>query len=376
MADWLPWRKKQADAPLVEQVEPVEPEVQPETALQAEGHDRAASLVQNGQGQAEDQPEDGSAVPHTKNVWRRGLSRLRQAFRAPLDRVLHGRAIDEDLFTDLEEVLLGADVGVHESLTLIERLRERCREERPTDAEVLRSYLKEEMLALLQQVPSPPLVGEARPWVILMVGVNGVGKTTTVAKLASRFSQENKKVLLVAADTFRAAASEQLEVWAKRLGIELIKHQSGASPAAVAFDGIRAGIARRVDVVLIDTAGRLHTGTPLMEELKKVHRVVSKELPGAPHEVLLVLDAATGQNALNQARTFQDACPLSGVILTKMDGSGKGGMVLSITEKLGVPIRCIGLGEKAEDLHDFAPTDFIEALFSSASSDLSLDSER
>jgi fused signal recognition particle receptor len=196
-----------------------------------------------------------------------------------------------------------------------------------------------------------------------------------VAKLAARFSQEGKKVLLVAGDTFRAAAIEQLEVWAKRLGIELVKHQSGASPAAVAFDGVRAGIARNVDIVLIDTAGRLHTRTPLMEELKKVHRVVSKELPGAPHEVLLVLDATTGQNSLNQARTFQAAFPLSGVILTKMDGSGKGGMVLSITEKLGVPIRCIGLGEKAEDLHDFAATDFIEALFSSASSERSLDSE-
>ncbi len=367
MADWLWWRKKQADAPSAEQ------EVQAETLLQAEEHNRISSLAQNGQGQAEDQKD---VSYQKKNAWRRGLSRLRQAFRAPLDRVLHGRAIDEDVFTDLEEVLLGADVGVQESLTLIERLRERCREERPTDAEVLRSYLKEEMLALLQQVPSPPLVGEERPWVILMVGVNGVGKTTTVAKLASRFSQENKKVLLVAADTFRAAASEQLEVWAKRLGIELIKHQSGASPAAVAFDGVRAGLARNVDVVLIDTAGRLHTRTPLMEELKKVHRVVSKELPGAPHEVLLVLDAATGQNALNQAQAFQDAFPLSGVILTKMDGSGKGGIVLSITEKLGVPIRCIGLGEQAEDLHDFAPTDFIEALFSSASSELSLDSER
>ena len=372
MADWLPWRKKQVDTSSVEHELREVQEVQPETPLQAEGHERAVSPTQNSQAQA--QPEDESGVPRKKNAWRRGLSRLRQAFRAPLDRVLHGRTIDEDVFTDLEEMLLGADVGVHESLALIERLRERCRDARSTDAEVLRSYLQEEMLALLQQVPSPRLVGEERPWVILMVGVNGVGKTTTVAKLASRFCQENKKVLLVAADTFRAAASEQLEVWAKRLGIELIKHQSGASPAAVAFDGVRAGIARQADVVLIDTAGRLHTRTPLMEELKKVHRVVAKELPGAPHEVLLVLDAATGQNALSQARTFQDAFPLTGVILTKMDGSGKGGMVLSITEKLGVPIRCIGLGEKAEDLHDFVPADFIEALFS-ASSEISLDSE-
>ena len=364
MADWLRWRKKLAEAPATEG------KVLPQASSAAGTPSDSSSQEQNGQGQVRK-----DAPLQKKNAWRRGLYRLRQAFHGQLDRVLHGRTIDEDVFTDLEEVLLGADVGVQESLILLERLRERCHQEHQHDAEVLRSYLKEEMLALLQSVPSPPLIGKERPRVILLVGVNGVGKTTTVAKLAWRFNRENKKVLLVAADTFRAAAGEQLEVWANRLGTELIKHQSGASPAAVAFDGVRAGVARNVDVVLIDTAGRLHTRTPLMEELKKVYRVVSKELRGAPHEVLLVLDAATGQNALNQARTFRDAFPLSGVILTKMDGSGKGGMVLSITEKLGVPIRCIGLGEKAEDLHDFAPSDFVEALFS-ASSEISLDSER
>ena len=302
-----------------------------------------------------------------QSAWRRGLSRLRQALRAPLDRILRGRPIDDALFDDLEEVLLGADVGVQETLLLIERLRERCRRERPADGEELKCYLKDEMLRLLPPA-APPLLGQARPWVILMVGVNGVGKTTTLAKLAARFGQEGQTVLLVAGDTFRAAAIEQLEVWADRLGVEVIKHQTGASPAAVAFDGIRAGIARKVDVVLIDTAGRLHTRTPLMEELRKVHRVIAKELQGAPHEVLLVLDAATGQNALSQARTFQAAFPLSGVILTKMDGSGKGGVVLSVTEQLGVPIRGIGLGEGAEDLHDFEATAFVEALFSAEDS--------
>ncbi|MCE2484240.1 MAG: signal recognition particle-docking protein FtsY [Desulfurellaceae bacterium] len=302
-----------------------------------------------------------------QSVWRRGLSRLRQALRVPLDRILRGRPIDDALFDDLEEVLLGADVGVQETLLLIERLRERCRRERLADGEELKGYLKDEMLRLLPTAAPPP-IGQARPWVILMVGVNGVGKTTTLAKLAARFGQEGQTVLLVAGDTFRAAAIEQLEVWADRLGVEVIKHQTGASPAAVAFDGIRAGIARKVDVVLIDTAGRLHTRTPLMEELRKVHRVIAKELQGAPHEVLLVLDAATGQNALSQARTFQAAFPLSGVILTKMDGSGKGGVVLSVTEQLGVPIRGIGLGEGAEDLHDFEATAFVEALFSAEDS--------
>ena len=302
-----------------------------------------------------------------QSVWRRGLSRLRQALRAPLDRILRGRPIDDALFDDLEEVLLGADVGVQETLLLIERLRERCRRERPADGEELKGYLKDEMLRLLPTA-APPLLGQARPWVILMVGVNGVGKTTTLAKLAARFGQEGQTVLLVAGDTFRAAAVEQLEVWADQLGVEVIKHQTGASPAAVAFDGIRAAIARKVDVVLIDTAGRLHTRTPLMEELRKVHRVIAKELQGAHHEVLLVLDAATGQNALSQARTFQAAFPLSGVILTKMDGSGKGGVVLSVTEQLGVPIRGIGLGEGAEDLHDFEAAAFVEALFSAEDS--------
>ena len=231
------------------------------------------------------------------------------------------------------------------------------------------TYLKDEMLALLQKQPNPPLVGEERPWVILMVGVNGVGKTTSIAKLTSRFRREGKKVLLVAADTFRAAAIEQLEVWAGRLGVDLIKHQSGASPAAVAFDGVRAAIARKVDVVIIDTAGRLHTKAPLMEELKKVHRVIARELPGAPHEVLLVLDASTGQNALSQAHTFQQVSSLTGVILSKMDGSAKGGMALAVVERLGVPIRCVGLGEKEEDLQDFSPENFIDALFSLADSE-------
>ena len=346
MADWLPWRRKKAQPTLEAEQAPESPKAE-ERAVEAGSQPASTAGV----------------IPSRQSIWRRGLSRLRQSFRAPLDRVLRGRAVDEGLFSELEEVLLSADVGVQETLSLVERLRARCKQDRPTDAEALQAYLKEEMLQLLRQAAPQPLVGEARPWVILMVGINGVGKTTTVAKLAARFCQERKKVLLVAADTFRAAASEQLEVWADRLGVDIIKHQAGASPAAVAFDGIRAAIGRKVDVVLIDTAGRLHTRTPLMEELRKVHRVVAKELAGAPHEVLLVLDGTTGQNALSQAQTFRQAVPLTGVVLTKMDGSGKGGVVLSIADKLGVPIRCIGLGERAEDLQDFRAQDFVEALF-------------
>jgi len=304
------------------------------------------------------------SAERTQGMWRRGLARLRRALTTPLGQLFRGRPFSEELFGELEEALLGADVGVQTTTTLIERLRERCRKEKPQEAGVLRTYLKEEMLGILKKQPNSPLVGEARPWVILMIGVNGVGKTTSIAKLTSRFGREGKKVLLVAADTFRAAAIEQLEVWAGRLGVELVKHQSGASPAAVAFDGVRAALARKMDVVIIDTAGRLHTKAPLMEELKKVHRVIARELPGAPHEVLLVLDASTGQNALSQADTFQQVAPLTGVVLAKMDGSAKGGMALSVVERLKVPIRYIGLGEKEEDLQDFSAENFIDALFS------------
>ncbi|MBM4256680.1 MAG: signal recognition particle-docking protein FtsY [Deltaproteobacteria bacterium] len=302
----------------------------------------------------------------TQSVWRRGLARLRKVFTTPLGQLFRGRPLSEEVFEELEEALLAADVGVQTTSALIERLRERCRKEKPQDASELRTYLKDEMLAILTKQPNRPLVGSEHPWVILMIGVNGVGKTTSIAKLTSRFGREGKNVLLVAADTFRAAAIEQLEVWAGRLGVELIKHQSGASPAAVAFDGIRAAIARKSDIVIIDTAGRLHTKAPLMEELKKVHRVIARELPGAPHEVLLVLDASTGQNALSQAGTFQQIAPLTGVILSKMDGSAKGGMALSVVERLSVPIRYVGLGEKEEDLQDFSPENFIDALFSVA----------
>jgi fused signal recognition particle receptor len=202
-----------------------------------------------------------------------------------------------------------------------------------------------------------------------------VGKTTTIAKLTARFLEQKKKVLLVAADTFRAAAIEQLEIWADRLGVDCVKHASGASPAAVAFDGIRAGLTRGVDVVIIDTAGRLHTKAPLMEELKKVRRVVERELPGAPHEVLLVLDASTGQNALNQARAFQQALSLTGVILAKMDGSARGGVAFSVVEQLGLPIRCLGFGERASDLQDFSASEFVDAIFAPDEGDLSLDTE-
>lgn len=316
------------------------------------------------------QPDSASPPIAKEARWRRGLTRLRDLLRRPFDASSEqSRQSREAFFSELEEVLIQADVGVETSLQVIDRLRAgrktaRLGKSSPNEAEALRSELKRELRSLLEGGEQPVEGGEeARPRVILVVGVNGAGKTTSIAKLAARLKKEGKTVLLVAGDTFRAAAIEQLSVWAERLGLELIKHRDGASPSAVVFDGVRAATARGVDVVLIDTAGRLHTKTPLMEELKKIHRVIGREIAGAPHEVLLVLDAGTGQNALSQARTFQAAFPLTGVILSKMDGSAKGGVALAVGSQLGVPIQYIGLGEQLEDLEVFSPDDFIAALF-------------
>ena len=374
MANWLPWRKKSPTTIGEDSAAPAtEPPISPSLVEPPLVSEPESSLQDRESNAFIDTAEERS--PKSSGIWRRGLARLRRVLTSPLGELFRRRPISEEVFSELEEALLGADVGVQTTTLLLEHLRERCRREKPEDAGVLRTYLKEEILALLQKFPAPPLVGEGRPWVIVMVGVNGVGKTTTIAKLAARFCREQKKVLLVAADTFRAAASEQLEIWAGRVGVDLVKHQSGASPAAVAFDGIRAAVARQVDVVIVDTAGRLHTKIPLMEELKKVYRIIARELPEAPHEILLVLDASTGQNALQQALAFQQALPLTGVILAKMDGSAKGGMILAVTGRLGVPIRCVGLGEKVEDLQDFSAIDFVEALFSQEDAEVSLDRE-
>ena len=323
------------------------------------------------------QTEPLLSTPASKEArWSRGLSRLRNAFGRPFEHIGYagqGQPASETLFSELEEALIGADVGVQTASQLIDQLRGRSRREQPADSAALRTYLQEEMRSVLQENSYIPPQTLPRPWVILVVGVNGVGKTTCIAKLAARLKGEDKKVLLVAADTFRAAAIEQLSVWAERLGLDIIKHQHGASPSAVAYDGVRAAVARQADVVLIDTAGRLHTKAPLMEELKKMLRVIDRGISGAPHDVFLVLDAATGQNALSQARTFQTALPLTGVILAKMDGSAKGGIILAVSGQLGVPIRYIGLGEQVEDLEEFIPEDFIAALFDRTTQEISLD---
>ncbi|HSR57201.1 MAG TPA: signal recognition particle-docking protein FtsY, partial [Candidatus Binataceae bacterium] len=262
-----------------------------------------------------------------------------------------------------EEALIGADVGVDASLKLTEAIRTRLKNESRPDA--VREALKSEIAAILERAEHPMTVPAEGPLVIMMVGVNGVGKTTTIAKLAARFKQDRPPVLVAAADTFRAAAIEQLEIWCNRVGVEIIKQKQGSDPAAVAFDAVKSAQARRAGTVLIDTAGRLQTKVNLMEELKKIARVIGRELPGAPHEVWLVLDATTGQNALSQAKIFGEAVKLTGVVLAKLDSTAKGGMIIGIAGQLGIPVRFVGLGEGVEDLREFDAHEFVEALFAS-----------
>jgi len=274
-----------------------------------------------------------------------------------------GRKVDEELFEELEEALIQADCGVETSLFLVDRLRERAKEEKITESEQLKDVLVEEIVELLQKNAASLKTPEERPYVLMVVGVNGAGKTTTIAKLAYRFKQEGARVLLAAGDTFRAGAIEQLEVWANRIGVELIKHQEGSDPAAVAYDAVNAAKARKSDVLILDTAGRLQTKVNLMSELSKVHRVVQRELGRDLDEILLVVDATTGQNALSQAKIFHEAVPLTGIALTKLDGTAKGGIVLALAHELELAVKLVGVGEQYEDLQDFDPNTFASALF-------------
>lgn len=296
--------------------------------------------------------------------FKEGLARTREGLADKVRGLLKGRTvIDDELYEELETILLQADVGVETTIKLIDALRERIRQERVRDPHVVMPLLKEEMGKILgAQAPGLRPAWD-KPTVIMVVGVNGTGKTTTIGKLAHRLRSEGRKVLLGAADTFRAAAAEQLAVWAQRTGAELVRHGEGADPAAVAYDAVQAARAREADVVLIDTAGRLHTKANLMEELKKIRRVIAREIPDAPHEVLLVLDATTGQNAIQQARLFTEAVGVTGIVLTKLDGTAKGGIVLAIRDRFGIPVKFVGLGEGAEDLRPFDPEAFLDAIF-------------
>ncbi|MDR3563843.1 MAG: signal recognition particle-docking protein FtsY [Negativicutes bacterium] len=293
-----------------------------------------------------------------------GLSKTRQGFTEKIDQLIGGYTqIDDELLEELEAVMLAADMGIHTTTNLITAIKQAVRAREIQSPDQLRPFLAEKIAAMLADAATPTSEPVTAPTVIVVVGVNGVGKTTTIGKLAHYYHDQGKKVLLGAGDTFRAAAIDQLEIWSNRSGVEVIKHSEGSDPAAVAFDAAQAAKARKVDYLIIDTAGRLHTKSNLMEELKKIHRVIAREIPGAPHEVLLVLDATTGQNAISQAKLFQAAVQVTGAVLTKLDGTAKGGVVVAIKAELGLPVKWIGVGEKMDDLRPFVAQDFASALF-------------
>ena len=291
-----------------------------------------------------------------------GLKKTRDSMMGKVDALLNSfTKIDEEFFEELEENLIMADVGAVTSARICENLRKKVKEKGLTDASDVKAALKEIIAEMLSGDEQLDL--STKPTVILVIGVNGVGKTTTIGKLANNLRQDGKKVLLAAADTFRAAAIDQLQIWADRAQVELVRHEEGSDPAAVVFDAVNAGKARGCDVVICDTAGRLHNKKNLMDELAKIARVIDREAPGSSKEVLLVLDATTGQNALNQAKLFQEAAGLTGIILTKLDGTARGGVVIGIKEELNIPIKYIGVGEQIDDLRPFNSKDFVDALF-------------
>jgi len=292
-----------------------------------------------------------------------GLKKTRDGFTGRIDKVLAGFGkVDEVLFEELEEILITSDVGMETSMKIVEDLRERVKKERIADKEGVKRAIRKEIAEILVSEKGEMKL-LTKPSVIVVIGVNGVGKTTSIGKIAYMLKNEGKKVVVAAADTFRAAAIDQLEIWTARAGVPIIKHEEGSDPAAVIFDAIASVKARGADVLIIDTAGRLHTKKNLMEELKKIFRIIHRELPDSDVETLLVLDATTGQNAVSQAKTFSDTNALSGLVLTKLDGTAKGGIVISIMSELNIPVKFIGVGEHMDDLQVFDPEAFAEALF-------------
>ena len=297
-----------------------------------------------------------------------GLAKTRGGFIARLAGLIGGKKIDAEILGQLEEVLLTADIGVKTSQKLFEAVRARLSRDQLSDESAVWNAIDEESRKLLA-VDAPPIdLGRAKPFVVLTIGVNGAGKTTTIGKLASRWSAEGKKVLLAAGDTFRAAATEQLEIWGERVGAPVVRGKENSDPSSVIFDAIKRAKAEGFDIVIADTAGRLHTKTDLMEELQKVRRVIQKAEPTAPHETLLVLDSTNGQNAIAQAQMFKQAMDITGIVLTKLDGTAKGGVILGIADELGIPVRFVGIGEKVSDLRPFDASEFVAALYDRSSS--------
>ena len=315
----------------------------------------------------------------TFQKFRNGLAKTRDSIVAKLDHAINAKStIDGELLENLEEILLAGDVGVKTTTLILDNIKRRVKEEKYESSRHLMVLLKNEVASLLQidgtdtdnlmKIPSLP-----RPFVIIVVGINGVGKTTTIGKLAYNYRSSGYRVVIGAADTFRAAANEQLEIWAQRAGVEMVQQARGSDPASVAFDALSSALAKKADVLIVDTAGRLHTKTNLMEELKKIKRVLEKLLPGAPHEVLLVLDASTGQNGIQQVRFFTHAVKVTGLVLTKLDGTAKGGIILAISQELKIPVKYIGVGEQIDDLQPFDRKSFVDALFADQTEPLESD---
>ena len=293
---------------------------------------------------------------------RAGLKKTKDSMMGKIERLLHSfTKIDDDLFEELEETLILCDIGVNTSVKICEELRDRVKQQGITDPSLIKDMLKEVITDMLGE--DTPLDMSTTPSVILVIGVNGAGKTTTIGKLSYQLAQEGKKVIVAAADTFRAAAIDQLEVWTERAGVDIVKHNEGSDPASVVFDALAAAKARNADVVICDTAGRLHNKKNLMDELRKISRIVHQQAEGCSLEVLLALDATTGQNAVNQARQFNEVADITGIILTKLDGTAKGGIIISITDELKIPVKLVTVGEKIEDIQPFVAKDFVNALF-------------
>ncbi len=343
---------------------------QPAPPVGEEGREEAAEVPPEGGGVPPVMPEPEAPgvpeipVPSLFDRMRSGLSKTQSALVGRIDTLLKGsRAVDGDLLEELEEILITADFGMQTTQDLVQALQARFAKGTATTPEAVREALQEEIRTRLKLQASPLDFASASPYVIMVVGVNGVGKTTTIGKIARQLVDQGQTVVLGAGDTFRAAAADQLAIWGERSGVDVIRHAEGADPAAVAFDAAKAAVARKADVLILDTAGRLHTKVNLMEEMKKIRRVLAREIPQAPHETLLVLDATTGQNALVQARLFKEAVEVTGIALTKLDGTAKGGMVVAIGSDLQLPVRYVGIGEGVEDLRPFDPDLFVEALF-------------
>ena len=364
--DEIESNKIEAQEEAKEEIAEIE-EIKAEDIETQEKQDEIEESEDTVENQIDDEVEEEEEKPKKVSLFDRlkqGLTKAKQGITDRIDEVLKAYTkVDEELLEDLEEVLITADVGVNTTMDIIEKLEDVIRTKKITDPQDVREELKLIIEDILSKDDTKLDVSHS-PTIILMVGVNGVGKTTTIGKLAHRYKSEGKKVLLAAGDTFRAAAIDQLEVWANRCNVDIIKHQEGADPGAVIFDAIKASKARGVDVLICDTAGRLHNKSNLMNELGKVFKIVDREYPEAKKEVLLVVDATTGQNAVSQAKSFKEVCDITGLALTKLDGTAKGGVILAVKSEVDVPVKLIGVGEKMEDLQDFDSKSFVDALFS------------